>query len=91
MNQNQMQICVEVNQNSFAEDPNPSSSACVSLETEIPESLYLGMKEFISTNPKWSQYRVISTAVANFLFQNGSTDRAVTERYLNDLFSRAEA
>ncbi|MFL0774277.1 MAG: DUF2811 domain-containing protein, partial [Prochlorococcus sp.] len=34
----------------------------------------------------WDQYRVMSSALANFLFQNGCGDRAVTERYLNDLF-----
>ncbi|MEB3159003.1 MAG: DUF2811 domain-containing protein, partial [Synechococcus sp.] len=34
---------------------------------------------------------VMSSALANFLFQNGSSDRAVTERYLNDLFSRPSA
>ena len=58
----------------------------VSLEAEIPEALYKGMKEFIGDNPEWDQYRLISSAMANFLFQNGSQDRAVTERYLNDLF-----
>ncbi len=62
----------------------------VSLEAEIPEALYLAMKQFISENPNWDQYRVISSALANFLFQNGSGDRAVTERYLNDLFALNE-
>ncbi len=66
-----------------------SSLPIISLETEIPEALYLGMKEFISSNPNWDQYNLISSALANFLFQNGCGDRAVTERYLNDLFTRA--
>ena len=60
----------------------------VSIEAEIPEVLYKGMKEFIGSNPNWDQYRVISSALANFLFQNGCGDRAVTECYLNDLFTR---
>ena len=72
----------------------PSEDSCsqysVSLETEIPEALYHGMKEFISSNPKWDQYKLMSSAVANFLFQNGCEDRAVTERYLNDLFTRSK-
>ena len=68
-----------------------SSKPSVSLETEIPEVLYRGMKDFIGSNPKWDQYRVMSSALANFLFQNGCEDRAVTERYLNDLFTRSEA
>ena len=56
---------------------------------EIPESLYLGMKDFISANPDWDQFNLMSSALANFLFQNGCGDRAVTERYLNDLFTRS--
>ena len=68
-----------------------TSSPSVSLEAEMPEALYKGMKDFISLNPQWDQYRLISSAVANFLFQNGCNDRAVTEVYLNDLFARVEA
>ena len=66
-------------------------SHSVSLETEIPEALYRGMKDFIRINPQWDQYKLISSALANFLFQNGCNDRAVTEIYLNDLFTRVEA
>ncbi len=61
--------------------------ALVSIEAEIPEVLYRGMKDFICNNPQWDQYRLMSSALATFLFQNGSDDRAVTERYLNDLFA----
>ena len=63
----------------------------VGVEAEIPEELYKGMKEFIGTNPQWDQYRLMSSALANFLFQNGSQDRAVTERYLNDLFNLVDS
>ena len=63
-----------------------SSDVSVSIESEIPEVLYKGMKDFLFSNPKWDQYRLMSSALANFLFQNGCQDRAVTERYLNDLF-----
>ncbi len=59
----------------------------ISLEAEVPEALYLGMKDFISSNKKWNQSKLISSAIANFLFQNGSNDRAVTEKYLNDIFN----
>ena len=59
----------------------------ISLEAEVPESLYFGMKDFISSNKKWDQSKLISSAIANFLFQNGSDDRSVTEKYLNDLFN----
>ena len=59
----------------------------ISLEAEVPEALYAGMKDFISGNENWDQSKLISSAIANFLFQNGSDDRAVTEKYLNDIFS----
>lgn len=68
----------------------PSALGYVSLEAEIPEVLYRGMKDFIGTNPNWDQYRVMSSALAHFLFQNGCDERAVTERYLDDLFTRPE-
>tara|TARA_Y100001978_G_C23290465_1_gene244571 strand:+ start:73 stop:342 length:270 start_codon:yes stop_codon:yes gene_type:complete len=59
----------------------------ISLEAEVPEALYIGMKDFISGNDNWDQSKLISSAIANFLFQNGSEDRAVTEKYLNDIFN----
>ena len=59
----------------------------ISLEAEVPEALYIGMKDFINGNEKWDQSKLISSAIANFLFQNGSEDRAVTEKYLNDIFN----
>ena len=59
----------------------------ISLEAEVPEALYCGMKDFISCNEKWDQSKLISSAIANFLFQNGSDDRTVAEKYLNDIFN----
>ena len=59
----------------------------ISLEAEVPEALYVGMKDFICGNENWNQSKLISSAIANFLFQNGSEDRAVTEKYLNDIFN----
>ena len=64
-----------------------SEAAYVSMEAEIPEVLYR-MKDFIGEHPNWDQYQLMSSALAHFLFQNGCDDRAVTERYLDDLFSR---
>ncbi len=83
-----LERCAEINQTTTALHPSPGY---VSLEAEIPEDLYLAMKDFLATNPNWDQYRVMSSALANFLFQNGCGDRAVTERYLNDLFSKADS
>ena len=87
MDQTQLEECLDVTTASASLSP---SSTCVSLEAEIPEALYRGMKDFISANPNWDQYRLMSSALTNFLFQNGCEDRAVTERYLNDLFGRTE-
>ena len=59
----------------------------VSFQAELPEPLQLAMKGFIERYPNWDQYKVMSSALANFLFQNGCEDRAVVQRYLNDLFN----
>ena len=32
----------------------------VSLEAEVPEALYVGMKDFISTNEKWNQSNILA-------------------------------
>ena len=60
----------------------------MNLEVEISEHLYTEMKSFLGSNPNWDQYSLMSSALANFLFQNGSENSAVRERYMNDLFSR---
>ncbi len=87
MDRNHLERCIEVNS---ASPSKQEASSYVSLETEIPEVLYDGMKSFIKMNPNWDQYSVMSSALANFLFQNGCGDRAVTEIYLKGLFTRSE-
>tara|TARA_Y100001978_G_C23678437_1_gene427722 strand:- start:1520 stop:1765 length:246 start_codon:yes stop_codon:yes gene_type:complete len=57
-----------------------------SLETELSETLYSSMKEFVLRNPTWDQYKLINSALATFLVQNGCNDSSVTEIYLNQLF-----
>ena len=68
-------------------DPSTSGSA-ISLETEVPEVLFEGMRQFIATNPHWDQYRLITSALASFLFQQGCKDACVNQHYLNGLFLR---
>ena len=86
MDRNHLERCHDMG---VAANPVPATqTAYVSMEAEIPEVLYLGMKDFIGEHPNWDQYQVMSSALAHFLFQNGCDDRAVTERYLDDLFSR---
>ena len=64
-----------------------SSSDQVPLETELSETLYNTMKDFVLNNPTWDQYKLINSALATFLVQNGCTDRSVTELYINQLFT----
>jgi hypothetical protein len=54
----------------------------------VPEVLFDGMREFLENHPQWDQYRLISSALAGFLFQNGCGDQGVTQHYLNGLFLR---
>ena len=66
---------------------NDYSSKKVSLETELSETLYNTMKDFVLSNPTWDQYKLINSALATFLVQNGCTDNNVSEIYLNQLFT----
>ena len=67
------------------------SSKKVSLETELSETLYNTMKDFVLSNPTWDQYKLINSALATFLIQNGCTDNSVSEIYLNQLFSPSKS
>ena len=78
--QNDIDVCID---NSF-----PSK---VSLETELSESLYETMKDFVLHNPSWDQYKLINSALATFLVQNGCTDNSVSEIYINQLFTPSKS
>ncbi|MFO8238330.1 MAG: DUF2811 domain-containing protein [Prochlorococcaceae cyanobacterium] len=60
----------------------------VSVENQFPEDLYEAMRTFIAAHPDWDQYRLMQSAVAGFLFQQGSKEPAVVQHYLNGLFQR---
>ncbi len=68
-----------------------SSLNNVSLETELSETLYRSMKDFVLSNPTWDQYKLINSALATFLVQNGCTDNSVSEIYLNQLFTPSKS
>ena len=68
-----------------------TSSNKVSLETELSETLYNTMKDFVLSNPTWDQYKLINSALATFLVQNGCTDNSVSEIYLNQLFTPSKS
>jgi hypothetical protein len=60
----------------------------VSVENQFPEDLYEAMAAFIRQHPQWDQYRLMQSAVAGFLFQQGCHDPAVVRHYLNGLFRK---
>jgi hypothetical protein len=66
----------------------PATATRVTLEAEVPEVLFFGMRRFLETHPQWDQYTLISSALAVFLFQNGCQDRCVAQHYLDGLFLR---
>ena len=68
--------------------PLTDQAPSISLEAEVPELLYDGMRQYLSNHPEWDQYRLVTSALANFLFQNGCADQCVTQHYLNGLFLR---
>ena len=74
----------QLNENNLSSN---NSQVSISLETELSETLYKNMKDFVLENPKWDQYQLINSAIASFLVQNGCSDNQVTEIYLNQLFN----
>jgi hypothetical protein len=60
----------------------------VSVENQFPEDLYDAMTAFIRHHPQWDQYRLMQSAVAGFLFQQGCHDQAVVRHYLDGLFRK---
>ena len=60
----------------------------VSVENQFPEDLFEAMAAFIRQHPQWDQYRLMQSAVAGFLFQQGCHDPAVVRHYLNGLFRK---
>ena len=78
----------QINQENNIEDKSDNFfPSKVSLETELSESLYETMKDFVLHNPTWDQYKLINSALATFLVQNGCTDSTVSEIYINQLFT----
>ena len=78
-------------ENNIANTFDNSFQSKVSLETELSESLYETMKDFVLHNPTWDQYKLINSALATFLVQNGCTDSSVSEIYINQLFTPSKS
>ena len=64
--------------------------AYVSVENQMPEELFRAMREFIRLHPQWDQYRLMQSALAGFLFQQGCQDKPVVRHYLDGLFRKPE-
>ena len=61
----------------------------MNLETELPETLFNEMRNFLESNPDSDQHNFINSALTTFLFKNGYEERDVVENYLNDLFNQS--
>lgn len=70
----------------LSHDRTPAGGSSISLEAEVPEVLFEGMRDFLRAHPQWDQYSLITSALAGFLFQNGCSDHSVTQHYLDGLF-----
>jgi hypothetical protein len=82
----------QISQKSLSDVNNKEySSNKISLETELSETLYNTMKDFVLSNPTWDQYKLINSALATFLVQNGCNDNSVSEIYLNQLFTPSKS
>ena len=66
--------------------PSASGRPGVSLEAEVPEALFDGMREFLRHHPQWNPYTLMTSALAGFLFQNGVRETCVKDHYLGGLF-----
>ena len=63
----------------------------VSLETELSETLYNTMKDFVLHNPAWDQYQLINSALASFLVLQGCDDNYVRELNRNQVFTPSKS
>ena len=67
------------------------SSNKVSLETELSETLYNIMKDFVLSNTNWDQYKLINSALASFLILQGCNDSFVRELNRNQIFTPSKS
>ena len=53
---------------------------------ELPAPLSQHLQAFVDERPDWTQERILSSALSLFLLQNGVSDRAVSQVYLQAMF-----
>lgn len=61
----------------------------ISIQANLHEDLHSALLSYLDTHPDWDQDRVLSASLSLFLMQYGSSDRRLTQVYLNSLFSKA--
>ena len=61
----------------------------MSLETEIPEVLFTQMKNFIKSSSDLDRKKLISSALTDFLIQNGCQVKHLKESYLKYLLNHS--
>ena len=62
----------------------------ISVENQMPADLFDAMVSFIERHPQWDQYRLMQSAVAGFLFQQGCQEKPVVRHYLDGLFRKPD-
>jgi Protein of unknown function (DUF2811) len=58
----------------------------ISSIAELPAPLSQHLQTFVEQRPDWTQERILSSALSMFLLQNGVSDRAVSQVYLQAMF-----
>ena len=58
----------------------------LSFIAELPAPISQHLETFVKQRPDWTQERILSSALALFLLQNGVSDRAVSQVYLQTMF-----
>ena len=53
---------------------------------DLPEEIEQHLQLFLSQKPGWTQARIMRNALSLFLLQNGVSDKAVSQAYLQSMF-----
>ena len=53
---------------------------------DLPEEISEHLQAFLLERPGWTQTRILQSALSLFLLQNGVSDRAVSQMYLQAMF-----
>lgn len=56
------------------------------IANDLPEEISEHLQVFLSQRPGWTQTRILQSALSLFLLQNGVSDQAVSQLYLQAMF-----